>query len=146
MEYLAARFQAVVEGDWGKLLAILESDKEASERMAEARRRRRGRQGEEGMERKREVVFDLVAKSLVGRAASRITSHGVASIDSPEVREALRAKFPARERPLPDRATKGQVVDILGGLREAHVGLELGSAPGVGGMRPEFLVTLQGGR
>ena len=74
MEYLAARFQAVVEGDWGKLLAILESDKEASERIPEARRRRRGRQGEEGMERKTEVVFDLVAKSLVGRRDKHIHS------------------------------------------------------------------------
>ena len=134
---MAARFQVVVEGNWGKLLTILEFDKEADERMAEARRRRRGRQEEEGTERKREVVFDLVAKSLVGRAASRITFHGVASIASPEVREALRSKFPARERP-----TKGQEVDNLGGFREALVGLELASAPGVGGMRPEFLVTL----
>jgi hypothetical protein len=95
-------------------------------------------QGGEGTERKREMVFDLVAKSLVGRAASRITFHGVASIASPEVREALRSKFPARERPI-----KGQVVDNLGGLREALVGLELGSAPGVGGLWPEFLVTLR---
>ena len=94
------------------------------------------------MERKREVVLDLVARGQVGRAAGRIKSHGVASMDSPGVREALRAKFPARERPLPDRATKGQVVDNLGGLREALLGLELGSAAGVGGMRPEFLVTL----
>ena len=140
---VAARFQAVVEGDWGKLLTMLEADREASQRLAEARRRRRGRQGEEeDMERKREVVLDLVARGQVGRAAGRIKSNGVASMDSPGVREALRAKFPARERPLPNRATKGQVVDNMGGLREALVALELGSAPGVGGMRPEYLVTL----
>ena len=139
------RFQAVVEGDWGKLLTMWESDRLANERMAEARRRRRRRQAgqeEEDMERKREVVLDLVSRGQVGRAADRIKSHGVASMDTPGVKEALRAKFPARERPLPAAATKGQVVDNLRGLREALVALELGSAPGVGGMRPEFLVTL----
>ena len=43
---------------------------------------------------------------------------------------------------LPATASKGQIVDNLGGLKEALVALELGSVPGTGGMRPEFLVTL----
>ena len=137
-----ARFQAVVEGDWGKLLAMLEKDREANERAAIARRRGRQQQQEEDMEKKREVVLDLVARGQVGRAASRIKSHGVASMDTPGVKEMLRTKFPARQRPMPATATKGQIVDNLGGLREALVALELGSAPGTGGMRPEFLVTL----
>ena len=58
-----ARFQAVVEGDWGKLLVMLEKDREANERAAMARRRGRQQQQEEDMEKKREVVLDLVASS-----------------------------------------------------------------------------------
>ena len=143
--WIAARFQAVVDGDWGKLITMLESDKVTTMAAAETRRRRRQRQGDveqEDMERKREVVLDLVARGQVGRAAARIKSHGVASMASPGVREALRSKFPARERNLPDTVTRGQIVDNLNGLRESLVSLELGSSPGVGGMRPEFLVTL----
>lgn len=135
------RFQAMVEGDWGKLLVMLEKDREANERAAAARTRGRQQQ-EEDMEKKREVVLDLVARGQVGRVAARIKSHSVASIDTPGVMEALRTKFPARMRPLPATATKGQIVDNLGGLKEALVALELGSVPGTGGMRPEFLVTL----
>ena len=57
------RFQAMVEGDWGKLLVMLEKDREANERAAMARRRGRQQQQEEDMEKKREVVLDLVASS-----------------------------------------------------------------------------------
>ena len=53
----------MVEGDWGKLLVMLEKDREANERAAMARRRGRQQQKEEDMEKKREVVLDLVASS-----------------------------------------------------------------------------------
>ena len=42
------------------------------------------------------MVLDLVARGQVGRAAARIKSRGVASMDTPGVKEALRTKFPAR--------------------------------------------------
>ena len=73
------------------------------------------------------MVLDLVARGQVGRAAARIKSRGVASMDTPGVKEALRTKFPARKGPLPATATKGQIVDNLGSPREALVALELGS-------------------
>ena len=64
-------------------------------------------------------------------------------MDSAVVKNSLRAKFPEYpERPLPDTATKGQLVDNLDGLRDLFLNLELGSAPGAGRMRPEYLITL----
>ena len=51
---IAARFQTMVEGDCGKLLIMLEKDKEANERAAAAKRRgRQQQQEEEDMEKKR---------------------------------------------------------------------------------------------
>ena len=45
-----------------------------------------------------------------------------------------RAKFPEYpERPLPNTATKGQLVDNLDGLRDSFRVLELGSPPMLGG-------------
>ena len=104
--------------------------------------RQRGREELDDKERDREVVMSLVAGGQVGRAARRISSHGVASVDSQATMAALRAKFPDRQIPLPPTVTQGQVVDNLTGLRESMLGLETGVAPGTGGMRPEYLTSL----
>ena len=64
-------------------------------------------------------------------------------MDSSPVTNSLRAKFPEYlKSPLPNTATRGQLVDNLDGLRYSFLNLELGSAPGAGGMRPEYLITL----
>ena len=78
----------------------------------------------------------------VGRAARRIDSNGVASLESPATMAALRAKYPARDRPLPATVTRGQCVDNLGGLREAMLGLERGVSSGPGGLRNEHMISL----
>ena len=144
---VATRFQAIVERDWGKLLEMLRVDRGLEERRQEVRRRRARGQGpqEEDLVRKREVVLGLAAKGQVGRAARRINSDGVASLESPATMATLRAKYPARARPLPASVTKGQCVDNLGGLKEAMLGLERGVSSGPGGLRNEHLVTLAEG-
>ena len=101
-----------------------------NKKRAKARRRQRGQEEQEDSERKREVVMSMVARGQVGRAAGRIKSNGVASMDRAAVKKGLRAKFPEYpERPLPDTATKGQPVDNLDGLRDSFLNLERGSAP-----------------
>ena len=145
--WVSARFQAIVNEDWGKLLEMLEADKEHNRRREEARRRRRQRGREqEDRERKRETVLGLVAKGQVGRAARRISSFGVASVDNPAAMAALRAKYPDRTHPMPASVTKGQVVDNLSGLRDSLLSLEKGVSPGTGGCRPEYLTSLGGRR
>ena len=141
---VASRFQAIVDRDWGRLLEMLASDREHERRRREVRRRRARGQGpsEEDMGRKREVVLGLASRGQVGRAARRIDSNGVASLDSPATMATLKSKYPARARPMPATITKGQCVDNLGGLREAMLGLERGPSSGPGGLRNEHLISL----
>ena len=138
---IAARFQAALEGDWGRVIDQLEADKVAEEGRQEARRLRGGH-GPETEEKKREVVMGKVTRGQVGKAAARIVSPGLASVESPEVMDTLRAKFVARGRPLPTSVTRGQSVDQIRELREALLDLERGSASGPGGMKPDFLIAL----
>ena len=143
---VGSRFQAVVDGDWGRILDLLNADKEENRRRAQARRslRRRLRNVQDDKEKQREMVMWRVAMGEVGKAADRIRSPGVASMDtdSPTVQATLQSKFPDRQRPMPATVTRGQIVDNLGGLKDALLELEPGTAPGVGGMRPEFLIIL----
>ena len=74
----------------------------------------------------------------------RITSHGLANIDDPNVLTQLRAKFPARQDVLPASVPLHSPIDSFINLRESLLSLDAnrGSSPGCGGMRPEFLVAL----
>ena len=82
---VASRFQAIMEGDWGRLLEMLSVDRLQEERNQVRRRRAARAQGlqEEDMEKKREVVLGLASRGQVGRAARRISSFGVASLEDP---------------------------------------------------------------
>ena len=71
-----------------------------------------------------------------------MTSHGVACIDNPDTKTALKSKYPLRGRELPQTVTRGQAVDTMKSLRDAFLSLKSGVAPGTGQLRPEFLVTL----
>ena len=130
--WVSARFQAIVNEDWGSLLHMLESDKEANRKREEERRRRRRRNPGQGQDRdrQRETVLNLVAKGQVGRAARRISSHGVASVDCAATMAALKAKYPTRSHPMPASVSKGQVVDNLAGLKDSLLSLEKGVSPG----------------
>ena len=70
---------------------------------------------------------------------TRVTSHGLASMDDAAVLAQVAAKYPARGRPLPAKVPKGQPVEHLRGLRDSLKALTPGSSPGCGGMRPEYL-------
>ena len=141
---VASRFQAIVERDWGKLLQMLLADRRQEKRRQEVRRTKARARGPpvEDLDRKREVVLGLASRGQVGRAARRIDSNGVASLDSEATMATLRTKYPARARPLPPTVTRGQCVDNLDGLREAMAGLERGVSSGPGGLRNEHLITL----
>ena len=73
---------------------------------------------------------------------SRVTSHGVASMNDPTVLAQVAAKYLARGQPLPDKVPKGQPVEYLRGLRNSLKALLPGSAPDCGEKRPEFLRVL----
>ena len=140
---VASRFNAVTRQDWGTLVEFWEKDKAKVSASRERRRRRRRNEPESGREaeqekRRREVVA-LISSGQISRAMSRVTSHGVASMNDPAVLAQVAAKYPARGRPLPDKVPKGQPVEHLRGLRDSLKALLPGSAPGCGGMRPEFL-------
>ena len=125
-------------------MEMLQLDRVREQKRQEVRKRKargRGRQ-EEDMDKKREVVLGLASKGQVGRAARRISSNGVASLDSDATMATLRAKYPGRARPLPASVTRGQCVDSLEGLTEAMLGLERGVSSGPGGLRNEHLITL----
>ena len=135
---LNARFDCVARGDFGTILALLESDKAAA-------RQRRGRarrdQGEDDITAKaklRKTVLSLLKRGQIGRAVRRICSNGIANMDDPQVLAALKAKYTIRGRDLPAAVTKGQCLDRLD-MRESLLSLDPGVSPGFGGMRNEHL-------
>ena len=83
-----------------------------------------------------------MAKGQVGRAARRISSNGVASMETPATEAALCAKYTDRRQDLPESVSKGQCLDNLEGLRDALLDLEPGVSAGSGGMKGEYLVCL----
>ena len=142
---VAARFNAIQQGDWGSLIHSYLDDKSKAEERRRRRTHRRAQpeKGEGEIRRhKRKVALSLLAKGQVSKAVARLTSHGVASTDDPAVMAALREKYPPRSRPLPASVTIGQPVDSLTGLKEQLSRLPPGVAPGTGGFRPEFLTCL----
>ena len=141
---IAKRFNALVKGDWGSLVTMWISDV-AREREREQRRQERGRvqtrqqrESDEEARLKREVLH-LISISEVGKAVSRMSSHGLAPMSDSVVRQQMAAKYPPREADLPDRVYRGEAVSNLRGLREGLKSLRKRRAPGAGGLRPEFL-------
>ena len=140
---VAHRFNCVTIGDWGGLVEAWECD---VKKMLEKKRDRRRDEveGAEALARQRREVVGLIEDGQVSRAMQRITSHGLANIDDPNVLTQLRAKFPARQDVLPASVPLHSPIDSFINLRESLLSLDAnrGSSPGCGGMRPEFLVAL----
>ena len=141
-QMIAKRFNCIVKGDWGSLIDLWESDK-----VSVSGSRRRGnnwRQSDNSdqLEKKRREVVSLISGGQISRAMQRANSHGLGKMSDESIMEQVKAKYPVRGRPLPDRVLKGQPVSSLRGLRESLQSLLPGSSPGSGGMRPEFLQTL----
>ena len=97
---------------------------------------------EEIKRQKRKVALLLLAKGQISKAVSRLTSHGVADTRDPAIMAGLKSKYVARSRELPATVTVGQPVDGVYGLKEHLLNLPTGTAPGMGGMRGEFLTCL----
>ena len=145
------RFASLAKSDWGGLVSQWEKDvkkgKEKENRRGRQTRRERrdvddNRRREEENNRIRREILELVSKGQISKAVSRLSSNGVASITDPDVLEQMRSKYPSREINLPYNVTKGKCIDNLKGLREALLALDKGVAPGIGGLRPEFLLVL----
>ena len=133
------RFNSIVQGDFGELVNLWKHDKAVSHKKKEAR-------GEitkpsTDMQKKSRQAVSLISKGFISKACNRMTSHGVACIENPDTKAALRSKYPMRGKELPQAVTRGQAVDTMY-LRNAFLSLKSGVAPGTGQLRPEFLVTL----
>ena len=140
---ITARFDSVMRDDWGTVLALLQADR-AALRQREGGRRgagasRRGEDEATTAAKLRKTVLALLKRGQISRAVRRICSHGLASADDPQVQAALQAKYTARGRDLPTHVYKGQCMERMEGLREDLVELDLGVAPGFGGLRNEHL-------
>ena len=127
-------------GDWGTIVEMWERDKIVQTADKERRRRREPRvEREDDEDKRRREVVALIAAGQISRAMTRVTSHGLASMEDAAVLAQVAAKYPPRGRPLPVRVPKGQPVEHLRGLRDCLKALLPGSSPGCGGMRPEYL-------
>ena len=137
---VARRFNYLARGDWGTIIEMWEKDKSIQTAEKEKRRRREPRvEREEDEGKRRREVVAFIAAGQISKAMTRVTSHGLASMEDAAVLAQVAAKYPARGRPLPARVPKGQPVEHLRGLRDSLKALLPGSSPGCGGMRPEYL-------
>ena len=144
---VSARFDSVLRDDWGSVLALLRADIAATKQRDRARGRRRNRREDDEDEsaasaKLRKTVLALLKRGQISRAVRRICSHGLANADDPHVQAALQAKYTERGRDLPSHVYKGQCLDRLEGLKEDLIGLDIGVAPGFGGLRNEHLKCL----
>ena len=141
---ISQRINALIRGDWGSLLTLLETDCKLVAREDRTRGRQREVEVERGVEveRKRKNALLLLAKGQISKAVRTITSNGIGDMEDPVVREQMESKYPARVHPLPQAVSKGQCVDNLRGLKDLLLTLEGGVSAGTGGMRPEYLTCL----
>ena len=138
--HLAARFDCLIRGDWGSLLALWKADKDSLEsRNINPRRGQRIEDPAVSAAKVRKTVLAMLARGQVGRAVRRICSNGVASMDDPDVRALLQTKYKPREHDLPATVTKGECLQSMAGLRESLLELATGVSPGFGGLRNEHL-------
>ena len=138
------RFTALAQGSWGRLVELWERDMRSARRREERpdRMQTRNQKKEQEEQNLRRKAIMLISSGQVGKAESRMNSHGIASMSDPLVREQMARKYPARVRELPDEVPLGQAVPHLRGLREGLKGLGRRRAPGSGGLRAEFLKVL----
>ena len=116
----AQRFNALVKGDWGKLVTLWERDKivaHEAKRWENNNNNRNPVDQHLAIEKKTRNVVSLISQGQVSKAANRMNSFGVANIAERVAMDQVRNKYPARGRPLPDTVSWGKPVDNLKGLR-----------------------------
>ena len=129
----------MVEGNWGVLVEMFESETERRE--LRQGRRREQTDDEIAAQRAKEVLKLLMAGQL-GKAMHRVTSYGVADMAKPAVLRQLQEKFPPKVHSLPATVPKVAAVNSFRDLKENLLSLTPGTSPGSGGCRPEYLVAL----
>ena len=141
---VAGRFNAAMNGDFESVIRLLIADRTKNEqdKIREAGKTRPQKSEEEIRQSKRKLALSHLQKGEIGKAVSRLTSFGMASIKDPAVMSALKAKYLPRGKDLPDSVILGQPVDNLGGLKDTLAHLPTGVSPGSGGLRSEFLSCL----
>ena len=130
----------MISGDYGELVRLWLNDVKVTKKK-EVRRGKRVKPGQDISKKARQAV-SLISRGQISKAASRMTSHGVASLEDPIAKAALASKYPARGKEMPQTVSKGLAVDTMMTLRDSWLSLKAGVAPGTGQLRPEFLVTL----
>ena len=137
------RFNALsVDGNWGLLVTLWEKDMRKLMQDEAKAKPRKELNPEEELDKKRRVAKKLLANGQVSRAVARINSFGVADMKDPTVREQLRSKYPEGRGGMPEDLRKSTPVEHLRGLRENLRSLDKTTAPGTGGLRPAYLITL----
>ena len=137
------RFDCIVASDYGRLIELFKSDREVVTLKNEKRRNIVSqKQGGEDPEKRTRNAISLISRGMISKAANRMTSFGVVNINDPVSKAALLSKYPSRGRQVQTHVIKGSPVDNFNGISGEFHNLKSGVAPGTGGMRPEFLVTL----
>ena len=85
------RFSAIAKGDWGLLVSLWESDVKIAKEKEERRQVFQiGVDSEEAkQERLKRNVLRLVSTGQVSKAMSRLTSHGVARMSDPVIKQQM---------------------------------------------------------
>ena len=137
------RFDCIVASDYGRLIELFKSDREVVTLKNEKRKKIVSqKQGGEDPEKRTRNAISLISQGMISKAANRMTSFGVVNINDPVSKAALKSKYPSRGREMQTHVIKGTPVDNFNMISGAFYNLKSGVAPGTGGMRPEFLVTL----
>ena len=99
---------------------------------------------EEREEKRLKKSMKLLGKGNSGKCVRIINSSGVGIMSDPRVKQQMVDKHPPREAEIQQFVFKKSPLSNLRGLRDALLGLrsKLGSSPGSGGCRVEYLITL----
>ena len=144
-QIIAKRFNKLIEDDWGQLVELFLRDREVCQQKRERKRNvhlNDESQNKKNLERKANLAVSLISKGYISKAQNRMTSHGVANLEDPKSKEALKKKYPSRSREIPESVAKGEAVVSMKNMRNIFLSLKGGVAAGSGGLRPEYLVTV----
>ena len=92
-------------------------------------------------EDRRNKVIELIEKNQISRAVSRISSCGVAELDTEEDRRKVREKYPEKKKEGRVDIVKQAPVDNFRGVVEKLTRLRKETSTVTDGLRPEYTVS-----
>lgn len=140
-QIIKRRFDCVVSEKFGRLIEHFQQDREIIAKK-NLRRKNASKSSIEDPEKTTRLAISLISHGRISKCANRINSFGVVDINNPVSKNSLMSKYPARGRQLPSFVSKGTAVDSFRTIQNALMNLKVGVAPGTGGFRPEFLLSL----